>query len=232
MPLSGYVWEEGGRLVGNLSLIPLSRQGKKTYFIANVAVHPDFRRRGIARALTEAALDHIRKRRVTTAWLQVRQDNPHAYELYLTEGFVEKARRTSWKAAAARRNSPANRMDGITITNRYASDWPQQRTWLEDNYPADIAWNLPFNANDLKPSLVFDFFRFLSGASIRHWASRQHGRLLGTLSFEPSTMSSDNFWLAATPATGRTCHPQFAALYAPKKLISAFGIDQLSSRTG
>lgn len=42
---SGYVWEEGGILVGNLSLIPITVKGKRGYMIANVATHPDYRAR-------------------------------------------------------------------------------------------------------------------------------------------------------------------------------------------
>ena len=51
MPPSGYVWEEDGRLVGNLSLIPITWQGKKGYMIANVATHPDFRGRHLIQAI-------------------------------------------------------------------------------------------------------------------------------------------------------------------------------------
>ena len=52
MPPSGYVWEEHERLVGNLSLIPINIQGKRGYMFANVATHPEYRGRGIARELT------------------------------------------------------------------------------------------------------------------------------------------------------------------------------------
>ena len=65
-----------GRIVGNLSLIPFVRRGHVVYLIANVAVHPDYRRRGIARQLTQTALDYLRQRGVSSAWLQVRDDNP------------------------------------------------------------------------------------------------------------------------------------------------------------
>ncbi|RPJ49686.1 MAG: GNAT family N-acetyltransferase, partial [Chloroflexi bacterium] len=55
-PLYGFVWEENGQIIGNLSLIPLNRGGRLVYLIANVAVHPDHRRRGIGRLLTQEAL--------------------------------------------------------------------------------------------------------------------------------------------------------------------------------
>src|SRR5512137_2528848 len=39
MPLSGFVWEEQGNLIGNVSLIPYHHNHHKYYLIANVAVH-------------------------------------------------------------------------------------------------------------------------------------------------------------------------------------------------
>jgi len=201
MPLSGFIWEEDGRLVGNLSLIPLSKQGKKVYFIANVAVHPDYRRRGIARALTEAATDYVRSRHVSTTWLQVRADNPNALNLYLSEGFIERARRNTWQVVPGKQERPIEKPGGISVTNRNSSDWELQKTWLNQNYPPEVAWNLPFNANNLKPNLIMDLFRFISGETLHHWAARRNGRLLGMLSFEPGSTLTDNLWLAAPPET-------------------------------
>ena len=54
-PPSGLVWEENGQLVGNLSLIPIICRGQRCYLIANVAVHPDHRGRGIGRTPTATA---------------------------------------------------------------------------------------------------------------------------------------------------------------------------------
>ena len=54
--VKGFVWVEKGEIVGNVNIIPVTIQRRRSYLIANVAVHPDYRRQGIARILTEAAL--------------------------------------------------------------------------------------------------------------------------------------------------------------------------------
>src|SRR5512141_3092900 len=102
MPLMGYIWEQDGRIVGNASLIPFRDRGKRVYLIANVATHPDYRRRGIGRALTEQVTKHARAKNASAIWLHVRDDNPGAIMLYESLGFQEIARRTTWGANSDR----------------------------------------------------------------------------------------------------------------------------------
>ena len=92
----GFVWQENGEIVGNISLIPFTTLSRKIVLIANVAVHPDFRRKGIARSLTVAALEQAQSNHIRSIWLQVRDTNESALNLYKSLGFVEKARRTTW----------------------------------------------------------------------------------------------------------------------------------------
>ncbi len=57
--------------------------------ILNLAVHPARRRRGIARALLNAALERGRSQGVTVVWLEVRPSNNAALALYQSFGFQE-----------------------------------------------------------------------------------------------------------------------------------------------
>lgn len=83
--LSGFVWVEERRLVGNVT-VSLQRRG--VWMISNVAVYPEYRGRGIARQLMEAALNHIEERGGHTVLLQVRSDNLPAQVLYKHLGFI------------------------------------------------------------------------------------------------------------------------------------------------
>jgi predicted N-acetyltransferase YhbS len=202
VPLNGLVWEEEGRLVGNLSLIPFYRMGRRIYLIANVAVHPDFRRRGIGRALTTEALNKVQEHHAAEVWLQVRAENTSAYNLYLSLGFQNQAKRITWQSTPEQveKSNLASFTESITSLRR-STDWPQQYAWLLSNYPAEVTWNLSLSAHNFKPGFWHDLAHFLGGSSTQHWAARREGKLLGLLTWEPSRTSTDNLWLAAPPET-------------------------------
>jgi len=55
--------------------------------VLNVATAPDHRRRGVGRAVLQAALDVGRQKRCSLATLEVRRSNAAALELYRSFGF-------------------------------------------------------------------------------------------------------------------------------------------------
>jgi len=61
--------------------------------IINLAVHPDYRRRGIARRLLAQGLAQARILGAELAWLEVRPSNRAARALYKSFGFNEVGRR-------------------------------------------------------------------------------------------------------------------------------------------
>jgi GNAT superfamily N-acetyltransferase len=197
LPSAGYVWEEKGRLVGNLSLIPFSVQGARYYLIANVAVHPDYRKQGIARMLTASGIEYARKRGARATWLHVREDNEAATNLYRSLGFKERARRTSWHCQP---ESPRRLVDpGIRFRPRRRQDWNAQKAWLVATYPPELTWHMPLKLADLRPGLAGALYRFFTQLHIRQWSAIQNGDLLGILSKVASTGHADHLWLAAWP---------------------------------
>lgn len=194
-PLFGYVWEENHKIIGNISLIPVMHKGAWRYLIANVAVHPDYRGRGIGHQLTLRALRHIQAQKVKLACLQVREIAPVAYHLYLSHGFQECARRSTWVLDPSQIYLPSMNSN-IKIRARQTHDWPLQSKWLKDIYPAKVNWNLLYNARRLAPTLWQRFFNLANGKQVRHWAACSGNKLIATISWEPTRLFADNLWLA------------------------------------
>lgn len=201
LPLSGFVWEDQGRIVGNVSLIPYRQAKRRITLIANVATHPDYRQRSIARQLTQAAMQRARERN-SEAWLQVRHDNPEALRLYQSLGFQERARRTNWifparAAFSAEVEETALRMQ---VTQRASADWGKQREWLAAAYPEDLNW---FNLRPALPlfgaSLWHNLYRLAADVNLFQWSVYQGGRLQGVLASQDNYGSRASLWLALSP---------------------------------
>jgi ribosomal-protein-alanine N-acetyltransferase len=64
--------------------------------VAELGVHPDFRRRGLARSLMRDAIGEARSRRASVVTLEVRAGNAAALKLYETEGFAVVGRRPTY----------------------------------------------------------------------------------------------------------------------------------------
>ncbi len=197
-PMHGFVWVENGNIVGNLSLIPFFREGTWRYLIANVAVHPDFRQRGIARQLTQKALQYVQEHNVFSVWLQVREDNDVALNLYRSLGFEERSRRATWMSNSAEIR-PKPTYTEVKILPRQTTDWRRQFEWLRTTYPPEIAWYLPFYPNRFKPSMWRKMFDWLSEKRMAHWSAYCEKKLIGVATWEVGPRAVDNLWLAISP---------------------------------
>lgn len=85
---NGFVWMEDGELVGNVT-VQRANNNSGRWQIANVAVLPRFRGRGISRSLMETALDYVQEMGGTWSVLQVRANNEVARGLYERMGFED-----------------------------------------------------------------------------------------------------------------------------------------------
>jgi ribosomal protein S18 acetylase RimI-like enzyme len=213
VPISGFVWEEDRRVVGNLTLIPYLVHGKRYYLIANVAVDPAYRRRGIGRRLTARAIEHARQRSIAWVWLHVRDDNEGAITLYKSLGFNERARRSTWYSNGQPSRSattPAKTTEEIPnrpkiiIGSRRMEDWSAQRAWLEQLYPSELTWHLNLKASALQPGVMSFLYRTINDINTRQWSAWMGKRLLGVLAWHSSNAYADNLWLASNAESEET----------------------------
>ena len=79
----GIVAEDEGLLVGYLTGMKVANE----FHLHNIAVHPDFRGRGVGRGLIEAAEYFCRENNFDRIVLEVREDNDIARHLYLSMDF-------------------------------------------------------------------------------------------------------------------------------------------------
>jgi len=195
MPLSGYVWEQEDILVGNVSLIPYNIEGRRSYLIANVAVHPDYRRLGVARELTIQAMEHARKRGSPGVWLHVREENDQALELYKSMGFAEHARRTTWVSTT----EPSQDEVGVksVFYTPQGHHWSILWDWIQQNYPPEVTWHLPLNSKVIRSGLWGSIYRLFNKTRNRQWVAQHNDKTLAGLLWQTSNSYADLLWLAA-----------------------------------
>jgi ribosomal-protein-alanine N-acetyltransferase len=84
--------EADGGVVGYIGMMYVLDEG----YISNVAVHPDFRRRGVADALLDALEARARALLLSFLTLEVRQSNAPAVALYEKHGYRIAGRRRNY----------------------------------------------------------------------------------------------------------------------------------------
>ena len=87
-----WVLREGATLVAYLCLWEIGEE----LHVTNIAVHPELRRKGLARRLLGAILDDGRARRLRSVTLEVRPTNDEARTLYESFGFRVVGRRRGY----------------------------------------------------------------------------------------------------------------------------------------
>jgi GNAT superfamily N-acetyltransferase len=138
----GFVWEESGRIVGNVTLLESPIHGR--YLVANVAVHPDFRRRGIARALMQEALAHIESWHGRQVYLQVESDNRAALSLYDSLAFERRGEVRRWQAAISRlRLPPPGEAASSRVRPLRSREWRAARELDRASFNPDLNWPAP-----------------------------------------------------------------------------------------
>lgn len=182
----GFVWEEQGRVLGNASLLPVNEFPHR-WVMANVAVLPEERGRGIGRTLVNASIEHAQERGAREIVLQVDQSNQAALKLYESLGFTASPSRTTWTGRVLTKEllgpmSP-------DVRTRRSGEWKPQWELARQVHPEGFVWPYPPSARYFRPR---DWQQRLRLNVDRHWVWFDDGQLLGFVSLrwalEPGTM--------------------------------------------
>ena len=181
----GFVWEEDGRVLGNASLLPVLGYPHR-WVMANVAVLPDQRRRGIGRSLVTASIGDAQHRGAHEIILQVDQENEDARLLYQSMGFTSSPPRTTWIGRVDQALEPTV---ASQVRRRVGSEWRNQWELARGLHPEGLVWPYPISAGYFRPRA----WQQRLGLDLdRHWVWFEDERLLGSVSlrwgFEPGQL--------------------------------------------
>ena len=169
--IRGFVWVEQNELVGNISLTPTGYD--RGWVIANVAVYPAYRRRGIARQLMHAAMDWVAQRG-RWATLQVDADNTAARTLYESLGFEVQRTFTRWRRTAHLR-IPLEKLELPTIrrlSRRESNHIYDLATVVRPNDTGGLGWLRPTRRATLRPSRLGSLGFLMSGQRTEFWGAQ------------------------------------------------------------
>jgi ribosomal protein S18 acetylase RimI-like enzyme len=172
----GFVWEAEGKLVGNASVLPVGGHHHR-WIMVNVAVHPEFQRRGIARQLVQACIDHVRQRAGRVLLLQTESENPGAHVLYTDLGFKKIAERTTWVGQLDKRSY---RTDSKGLARpRTRDEWRDQMSLARRVHSEGLIWPYPLGTGFYRSGNLMD--SIVMGGN-RHWVVREDDEMVGSLS--------------------------------------------------
>ena len=162
----GFVYFIGGKLVGNVSVYPAGypREMGETWILANVAVHPDYQRRGIAHSLVEAGLDMIRKRAGVRVILQVNYENELAQRLYERHGFIYERAWRIWRRSGFVR-AAAGAAPALPVSHLRGSEWAAELALAQTARPntkGGVGWLKPAHRKEFYTPVWKRLLRLIS----------------------------------------------------------------------
>lgn len=172
--LSGFVWVEAGKVVGNVTVQRADKSASR-WQIANVAVAPAFRGRGISRQLMEAAVDHAARCGGQWVVLQVYARNEVARHLYATMGFEALGGMVDLQAEQLPPITPP--LADPNLAAFQAADWQPLYELANSQLGARAQWWRAIRRADFQPAFedpVSEWFHRVIGKQDRYRRAIQH----------------------------------------------------------
>ncbi|GAB4436204.1 MAG: hypothetical protein Kow0031_17930 [Anaerolineae bacterium] len=190
--LSGFVWEEDRKIVGNIT-INRNGAGSRRWLISNLAVSRNYRRRGIARGLMYAALELVNEYSGSMVSLQVRADNESARRLYDDLQFKEISGNTQLWAATVPAVSDLPLPPAVVFRPRRFDMADAKEAYHLANVatPISVQKEWPIRQSQFRLSSsehVNNFFRrFKGGGATAYWVVEDGQRFVATVDVQPAT---------------------------------------------
>lgn len=175
--IPGFVWVQDQKIVGNVSLLNTQTNGR--YLIANVAVHPSYRRRGIARHLMEDTLHWLEQHKANVTLLQVEEDNHGAIRLYESLGFYVVDTAQSWEMPYNHLrpihvppfSKKPDQFDGFELRPWRGQRWQEAYALDTAVFPPDLNWPDPLPPEIYKRGLSRWWRNFTNGTQEEVWTA-------------------------------------------------------------
>jgi len=176
----GLVWDEGGQVVGNVSIYPVAPD---RWQISNMAVAPSHRRKGIGRKLMKAALIRICEEGGRWAILQVREDNAAAISLYKSLGFEEIGAIREMELMKPAVPGGARPWSG-EIKPFNPSWWSEEYELAEASVPSGLRWLHQLKEADFRPwstrPLLNRLAYLIQGYKLHHMAAFKDNKMVAS----------------------------------------------------
>jgi GNAT superfamily N-acetyltransferase len=186
----GFVWIEDNHVVGNVSVRRMGSWGRG-WLIGNVAVSPEWRRRGIARSLMQAAIDLVHRRRGEWIALQVRSDGMPARTLYRSLGFRDTGETIQYRRARfVPAVMPTSPVEG-RLRRATAADAQRIFSLAQSAIPEALRWAEPLRRDEFWLGFDRDIGNWLAGRHEAWWVIDSSQGIVGASHAEVSRGPDD-----------------------------------------
>ncbi len=195
--LSGFVWEENGKIVGNVTINRTSPSSRR-WLITNVAVAEPYQGQGIARNLMDAALELVKEYNGASISLQVRENNAPARHLYQTMQFNEISGTTYLHLKAIPDLNTIQNMPklptGVMLRQRNFSSRDARKAYdlASASMPLATQRLWPLHQNNFQlgsQAYISNFFRRLVGSTPpAYWIMEDGQRFVSLIDIQPGLL--------------------------------------------
>jgi len=152
----GFAIEDRGRMVALVNVSKVAPKSKR-WVIGNVATHPDYRRKGLARKLVTRAIEHAKQQGADMCTLEVRSVNTPAYNLYRNLGFEHYDSISELKLEILPLVE-AIPLDGYAMHPMKVGEWESRYELARQETPTVVQTFLPVSKDEYKLSGIEKVF--------------------------------------------------------------------------